>query len=688
MRVLRFLNHNPLVPGELAYLREQFPGLPNWRYSAFYPLLVLGWLAALLPFVVHITADYTRLLAAMAVAIVAANGVTALRTVIIAARAMSRDFPPDRWETLITSGLNARQIVLGKWWAVVRHVWRWHLLTGLMRVGLALGIAQHIHASSVLGSCGRTCQFMCYPGLYWDYRRLPDFVFVPVQPGFYKIVLAGLVIIAGSGLTAGLAAALGMLGALLARRRPVSPALIASILYVLSAGLVLGILPNYVVKYPYSYPSYWFYENPLLRVNQTGIVIHGFLTALDGGTVVAASLQAPYEPAIINTLVSLFFAVTSCSLCAGLIVLCLQACQTRVMRGGGQPPPPAMIFLTLQERIAHWRTNPLIRSYRVLLPLRPQAPWRRVALWAGFAAVFAVAWTPRFLPLHQTDGPRLWILAGSVMLARAFTMLWTLIIATRTMRQGIAWEVMVLTSLDARQIIRACWWNAIRKTWGYHVVMFPVMLGCVYGLSQYLFATPIPYYESEFSWLERAFAHLTWNFRGAANNGFSPSLFQSATFRVSIFLLAFALAEAALLSAVGLLSALAAPRYRTTQLALAVTLRGGLALGGMMFVWLSIDLIPRTSIPPLDTAQTTRNLVYVENDNWSRIEGTAQIVVSPLADGGLAASNFYHPYNGPNSLRRKIVALTLGLGIYILLTALALWAAQKIAIRRGALPPD
>ncbi len=123
-RTIRNLNANPLYLAERAVLKQQVRPLWHWVYLPIHLLLLAGLIAAAFPLWFYITTDYTRLLAAFAVVIFAGHLVINTRTLVIATRAMARDFPPDRWQTLISGDLDARHIVLGKWWAVV---WRFNL---------------------------------------------------------------------------------------------------------------------------------------------------------------------------------------------------------------------------------------------------------------------------------------------------------------------------------------------------------------------------------------------------------------------------------------------------------------------------------------------------------------------------------------------------------------------------------
>jgi hypothetical protein len=65
---------------------------------------------------------------------------TQLRTLAFAANTISREKRGGTWDILLLTPMSARQIVRGKWWATVRHVWRGYLLLALLRAGSILWV--------------------------------------------------------------------------------------------------------------------------------------------------------------------------------------------------------------------------------------------------------------------------------------------------------------------------------------------------------------------------------------------------------------------------------------------------------------------------------------------------------------------------------------------------------------------
>lgn len=694
-RIIRTLNTNPLAAPTQRYICWRFYGFLHPYYAPLHGLLLWGAVCAAYPLGLPISHNDTRLLAAMAVVIFAGQLVVTLRTVLIAAHVVAHATEsPRRWAALSGSRLDARQIVLGQWWAVVRCTWRWHALTGLLLAGLALGVAQHVHASSFYLSCSPSFQFLCYHGFFagrYDAQTL-SIPFESAQPALFKMALAVPITLTGSILAGALAAAVGMVGALIAARRRVSPALLAVLLYVLLAGLVGSGIYEYIPRLPRSpgsppydyYSAYWHYwELSLSEFFASHLSVSGLIGALDGGMTMAADLLQPIEPSGGHTVQTLGLTAA-----AGIFVLLLTAIILRLAQFqyaglGARRPPPLSIRQRIRQWWERWQRNPVLRYSQRSTP----HPWRRVALLAAFAAALAFSWSTRWSPLRRTDITRLWVLAGFAAAVHAVGVLYTLTLATHEMRREsadrTAWDVLVMTGLDARQIVRGHWWTAFRAVWAYHALGAALKLGFVHTLAQYVSPTPI---LRPFSSLERLFGHISYDFAGGQWYNLFPSVFDNVTLYAGGFLLLLGLAEAALSSALGILSALAIPRRGMGQLALAVTLRALPVLGGLLFVWFTPDPIMPNPTEPY-TPRETPYTIFFEWHNTIRIQNTARITASTLADGGLATTNLYRHVWSSFSTARKSAGLALGVMLYAQLTWLALRAAQWIAVRRGALPP-
>lgn len=73
---------------------------------------------------------------------VALYAVVQLITVGLGANSILREKQGRTWETLLLTNIDARQIVLGKWWATIRALWGDQIMVALLRYGLAAWVVQ------------------------------------------------------------------------------------------------------------------------------------------------------------------------------------------------------------------------------------------------------------------------------------------------------------------------------------------------------------------------------------------------------------------------------------------------------------------------------------------------------------------------------------------------------------------
>jgi ABC-type transport system involved in multi-copper enzyme maturation permease subunit len=150
---------------------------------------------------------------------------TQLRTLAFASNTISREKRGGTWDILLLTPVSARQIVRGKWWATVRHVWREYLLLALLRAGSILWVTLE---------AGRYVMYS-YP----TYR-------IEIRPHYYEphplYMLLGLGLIVGFTLLNVLyTAAFGTLGSVFNRGGGTSLTLAIAIRTVTLIGLALGI---------------------------------------------------------------------------------------------------------------------------------------------------------------------------------------------------------------------------------------------------------------------------------------------------------------------------------------------------------------------------------------------------------------------------------------------------------------
>lgn len=117
--------------------------------------------------------------------------VVTLVTLGLSANSIAREKQGKTWDALLLTGVDARHLVWGKWWATVRTLWKDYALVGMLRLGM---VAWLIAATS------------------------SEFFFRPFLPGLSAgmayLLVGGLVAVLYTVLDAMLTAALGLVAAL------------------------------------------------------------------------------------------------------------------------------------------------------------------------------------------------------------------------------------------------------------------------------------------------------------------------------------------------------------------------------------------------------------------------------------------------------------------------------------------
>jgi hypothetical protein len=67
-----------------------------------------------------------------------------LRTLILSSNSIAREKQANNWDILVLTGINARQIIRGKWWATMRRMWRAYLLLAALRVVMIIWYATYV----------------------------------------------------------------------------------------------------------------------------------------------------------------------------------------------------------------------------------------------------------------------------------------------------------------------------------------------------------------------------------------------------------------------------------------------------------------------------------------------------------------------------------------------------------------
>ena len=67
------------------------------------------------------------------------------QTLALSANSIARERNANNWDMLVLTGIDARKIVLGKWWATVRHMWRPYVMLGILRAVLMVWYGAYIN---------------------------------------------------------------------------------------------------------------------------------------------------------------------------------------------------------------------------------------------------------------------------------------------------------------------------------------------------------------------------------------------------------------------------------------------------------------------------------------------------------------------------------------------------------------
>lgn len=121
---------NPIEWQETQYQRRIMPTLAR-RYGYMVPAMLVFVVALVVLTLLDISAQ-TRNVAIYVIWIV--HVTTAARAISVGANAVSREHVGKTWDALVLTGVNAQQILMGKWLGVLHRVAPWMLMLGALRL--------------------------------------------------------------------------------------------------------------------------------------------------------------------------------------------------------------------------------------------------------------------------------------------------------------------------------------------------------------------------------------------------------------------------------------------------------------------------------------------------------------------------------------------------------------------------
>lgn len=225
-----------------------------------------------------------------------------LRTLTFASNAISREKRGGTWDLLLLTPVDARQIVRGKWWATLRHVWGDYALLALLRAGSLVWMvmeANRIHLSG-------------YPDPQFEIE-LRHF-----DPSLLHIMLGMAAIVGFTMLNAVYTSALGTLGSVFARGGGTSLtlAIVVRVVTLIGTALLLGGIAHLVLlrllssfgsdDYYFSWPGhlYRILAHAAITLSENGVLVSGALMSYSPPTVMSydqpsASFYTTYTNGII-----------------------------------------------------------------------------------------------------------------------------------------------------------------------------------------------------------------------------------------------------------------------------------------------------------------------------------------------------------------------------------------------------
>lgn len=504
------------------------------------------------------------------------------RTLLLGAGILSKEFQQNTWEPLILTHLSARQILMGKWWAIFRQVWLWHLLIGLNKTAMAFVFAQYLHEKSMQQGCTSSLplELFCYN---FDMRRYTDFyLHLVLEPDV--VALAPLFILTGIiGVLQGMVAlTLGMMGGAMVRGNHLWR-------WMVPLGL-WGLLNLGLVGMVFAYEDYQqtMVEAPIVgdnwldKRNQAAnrreqltaidLGVFGITTTGDGGVIAGAYFLRPYQPTLYHQLYGLGMAGI------GIFALLVMHKTTLflterllVWRGASQPKPDhslAQIAITSQQR-AHLRRIAYLQGRKM-----------RIVMTILLATTLGLTWLPFRQKTDFAHEDFLMLIIGIAYAAHIFIALRTLHIATNSIAREYHtadWEALILTGISARALVLGKWWSVLRNVWPYHLAAALMKMGVVFGLTKWLYTYPFyQYYSRHQRLIDLPDVGYPFYKYGVWSSLYQfdeilPNVEYVLTAAAALIFLA--IAEAALLSAIGILSGFLIRKMGVGRLRLAVGLR-------------------------------------------------------------------------------------------------------------------
>lgn len=675
MFIFNQLHHNPVFQADDALFRRSRHRLFTFSKSPLLILFCLGILVTIIPFFAYIQSTDAAVLIGLTIAVYSCQMIITVRTLLLAANSMSNTRQPERWDLLILTSLDARQILLGKWWAVVRYTWKWHVFASVIKIGLALGLAQYVAAinSPNNPSCFAGLHVFCYDMFHADLN------FYPMVP---KVILGfGILSIYGV-FEAFFAAGIGILGGMLGQRLSGSITVLIRIV-VLSLFLLLTFYAETRIADLYAKSQSYdtIYLDRLDSYDTAGVLkslTMAVLVPADGGLVLLANLMKPYQPYLYNFVAVAVTAVTSFLIYGGLIYAgYLLALYLALHEGAFRPRffiPRIKLSLLINDGLVNAQIN-AFRRRQSCSSIRHQ--WMNAVL---FLVLGGIASIPLWIYPNEAEIHWLILMIVVTGAVHLWTVVTTLSFSLNSIvreRIELTWDTLLVTGLSNREIVISKWWGIFKAVYMRHLWAGMLKLGLAYAVALYIFVLGD---LNDLGVLRQSFFYVSYN--PGPCDAACRLLGYPETGKVTLALAAiflFSVADAALSSALGIWSGLLIHRNGLASFIFALFFRTIPLVMGFAFFFLTAEKVlfailyqPRPSLGTGDLYSLMR-----------AVESAQVVAVSMIDSGVLASANLLRSSMRVYYILHALVNICLGVGIYGLYTVLALWHSQKLVRRDG-----
>jgi hypothetical protein len=225
-----------LLPAKITL---RLPDLRGWRLARLI-IFTIGLCFALIPSFYYITDHEFVILPIMAAAIFLTHLALTLRTLYVAASHPWHGEGAGAWEAFALTGVSARRYIEATWQGIVGRTWGDHALFALLRLGLAVGIAQLLH---MLNGLPLSRTYLVSPFYYYSHGGNGMTFLLTMPVTLVDVLMGGVVLLIFSIMEAQFLAALILfIGGGQGRAAQIGTALLVrAALFLIALGLYLGV---------------------------------------------------------------------------------------------------------------------------------------------------------------------------------------------------------------------------------------------------------------------------------------------------------------------------------------------------------------------------------------------------------------------------------------------------------------